>query len=278
MSNLCRVFSFKIKPYQFGADILVAQLSEIGFYGFENIDHVLNAYVLESKWNPTLFNNIQILTNPDFSITYNSKLIKPMNWNKNWEKNFKPIRIDKKCGVRAKFHTPMNLKHEIIITPKMSFGTGHHETTSMVLLYLLHLNLRNLEVLDVGSGTGILSILCEKKGAKSVDAIDIDSSCVKNTKENALLNNCNIINSYCKDVNQIISNRYDLIVANINKNVVINNIIKFSNLLSRGGQLIISGFFLNDYDDIDNKASSVNFRLKSKKVKNKWLSIHYMKV
>ena len=90
MSNLYRVFSFKIKPYQFGADILVAQLSEIGFYSFENIDHVLNAYVLESKWNPTLFNNIQILTNPDFSITYNSKLIKPINWNKNWEKNFKP--------------------------------------------------------------------------------------------------------------------------------------------------------------------------------------------
>ena len=273
----CRVFSFKISPKVKGEDILIAELSELGFYAFEHSKKVINAYIFEQKWKQSLFSELSLLSNPEFKITYESKLITPINWNQNWEKNFKPIKINETCWVRAKFHEPLNIKYEIIITPKMSFGTGHHETTAMMLSYLLEVDLKDLRVLDVGSGTGILAILSEKRGAKRVDAIDIDFKCIENIKENSMLNNCKFINSHFKNVSQIKGVKYDLIIANINKNVIIGDILKFSNLLSAEGQLIISGFFLEDFYDVNNKASSVNLHFISKKEKNKWLSIHYIK-
>ena len=273
----CRVFSFKISPQLRGADILTAELSELGFYAFEQSKKGIEAYIYEEKWKQSLFSDISLFSNPEFKITYKSKLIRPTNWNQNWEKNFKPVKINECCGVRAKFHESLNLKYEIIITPKMSFGTGHHETTAMMLSYLLEVDLKDSTVLDVGSGTGILAILSEKRGAKLVDAIDIDIKCIKNIQENSKLNNCKFINPYFKNVSKINGIKYDLIIANINKNVIIDDILKFSNLLSVEGQLIISGFFLKDFDDINNKASSVNLHVISKKEKNKWLSVHYIK-
>lgn len=273
----CRVFSFKISPQLKGADILTAELSELGFYAFEQSKKGIEAYIYEEKWKQSLFSDISLFSNPEFKISYKSKLIRPTNWNQNWEKNFKPVKINECCGVRAKFHESLNLKYEIIITPKMSFGTGHHETTAMMLSYLLEVDLKDSTVLDVGSGTGILAILSEKRGAKLVDAIDIDIKCIKNIQENSKLNNCKFINPYFKNVSKINGIKYDLIIANINKNVIIDDILKFSNLLSVEGQLIISGFFLKDFDDINNKASSVNLHVISKKEKNKWLSVHYIK-
>tara|TARA_B100001057_G_scaffold500552_1_gene616276 strand:- start:1435 stop:2280 length:846 start_codon:yes stop_codon:yes gene_type:complete len=273
----CRVFSFKISPRLKGADILTAELSELGFYAFEQSKKGIEAYIYEEKWKQSLFSDISLFSNPEFKISYKSKLIRPTNWNQNWEKNFKPVKINECCGVRAKFHESLNLKYEIIITPKMSFGTGHHETTAMMLSYLLEVDLKDSTVLDVGSGTGILAILSEKRGAKLVDAIDIDIKCIKNIQENSKLNNCKFINPYFKNVSKINGIKYDLIIANINKNVIIDDILKFSNLLSVEGQLIISGFFLKDFDDINNKASSVNLHVISKKEKNKWLSVHYIK-
>ena len=273
----CRVFSFKISPKLKGEEILIAELSELGFYAFEHSKKVIDAYIFEQKWKQSLFSELSLLSNPEFKITYESKLITPINWNQNWEKNFKPIKINETCWVRAKFHEPLNIKYEIIITPKMSFGTGHHETTAMMLSYLLEVDLKDLRVLDVGSGTGILAIMSEKRGAKRVDAIDIDFKCIENIKENSMLNNCKFINSHFKNVSQITGVKYDLIIANINKNVIIGDILKFSNLLSTKGQLIISGFFLEDFYDVNHKASSVNLQFISKKEKNKWLSIHYTK-
>lgn len=277
MSKTCRVFYFKISPRKIGTNILIAELSEIGFYAFEHKEKRLDAYIYEDVWSESLFSKVSVLSNPEFKITYESKLIKNTNWNQNWEKNFKPIRVGDNCGVRAIFHKPLNLEFEILITPKMSFGTGHHETTSMMMSYLLEIDLKGLRVLDVGSGTGILAILSEKRLAKYVDAIDIDSLCVENTKENSILNNCKVINCYCKNINQINSVNYDLIAANINKNVIIADILKFSNLLRADGQLIISGFLADDFNDINNEALAANLKAISKKENNKWLSIHYIK-
>ena len=277
MSKTYRVFYFKISPLKIGVDILIAELSEIGFYAFEHKKKGIDAYIYDNNWNESLFSEVSVLSNPKFKITYKSKLIKPINWNQNWERNFKPIRIADNCGVRAIFHKPMNLQYEILITPKMSFGTGHHETTSMMMSYLLEIDLKRLRVLDVGSGTGILAILSEKRQAKYIDAIDIDSVCVENTKENSILNNCKLINSYCKNVDQINNVNYNLILANINKNVIIADILKFSNLLSVDGQLIISGFLLDDFSDINKKALTVNLKAISKKEINKWLCVHYIK-
>jgi len=277
MSITYRLFSFKVNPVKIGSKILVAELSERGFDGFEETSVGVDAYLVDNKWKTNLLSNLRILSNSNFEIEYSSKIIYPKNWNKIWESNFKPILINKDCIVRADFHPPLNLKYEIIITPKMSFGTGHHETTSMVMNHVLDLNLEGLKVLDMGCGTGILGILSEKKGAYSIDAVDIDRWCYESTLENSHLNDCKFIKAFCGDINLIKESKYDIILANINKNIIMNDISIYNDLLNTGGQLIISGFYDSDIIDIDKEAKSLKLELVFQKVKNLWASIHYIK-
>jgi len=278
MSITYRLFSFNVNPVKIGSEILIAELAELGFDSFEETAEGVDAYLLNDKWNKKILSGLNILSNLAFDIKYSSKIIHQKNWNKIWESNFKPILINKYCGVRANFHPPLNLKYELVITPKMSFGTGHHETTSMVMNYILNMNFKGLKVLDVGCGTGILSILSEKTGASSIDAIDVDKWCYENTIENSILNKCNFVRAFCGNITFFEQSKYDIILANINKNIIMKDISIYSKLLNPRGQLILSGFYVSDIIEIDNKAKSLKLEIVSEKVKNSWASIHYMKI
>ena len=185
MSNTYLGYHFTVEPKELGCEILVAELGEKPFESFIETEFGVTAYVQKDLWNPTILDDIYLLSSPEFTISYTVEEIEQVNWNEEWEKNFDPIDVDGKCHVRAPFHPKTDAEFDIVIEPKMSFGTGHHETTHMMIQHLLETNLVNKKTLDMGCGTAILAILAEMKGAKPIDAIDIDNWCYLNSIENA---------------------------------------------------------------------------------------------
>ena len=211
-------------------------------------------------------------------INYSFKDIEKKNWNANWEQSFSPVKINSHCIIRADFHKEdKNIKHEIIITPKMSFGTGHHETTFLMLNEIFNINVSKLNILDMGSGTGVLSILSSKLGAKTILAIDIDEWAYENSIENSLLNNTNNIKFLKGDISLIENKTFDCILANINRNIILRDLVKYYKLLINGGKLLISGFLVEDFDLVYKKINKIGFKLINKKNKNKWLMLHLEK-
>ena len=175
MSNAYLGFHFTVEPRELGSEILIAQLAEEAFESFIETDLGIVAYVQKELSSEGILNDIQILTSDEFKISFTIEEIEQVNWNEEWEKNFDAIDVDGKCCVRAPFHEKTNSEFDIVIEPKMSFGTGHHETTHMMIQHLLETDVTNLKTLDMGCGTAILAILAEMKGAKPIDAIDIDN-------------------------------------------------------------------------------------------------------
>ena len=169
---------------QTAIDILVAELGEAGFESFTENPDGLIAYIQKSDWNASLLDDIQILQSEEVNFSYDVKEIEQVNWNREWEKNFEPIVVDNEVSIRAPFHKNPGLAYDIVIEPKMSFGTGHHETTHLMVQHLRVLDLKGKKVLDMGCGTGILAIFAEMKGASTIDAIDIDNWCYENSIEN----------------------------------------------------------------------------------------------
>mgnify|MGYP001159356554 CR=1 FL=1 len=268
---------FTLEPVQPTNEILTAELAQIGFESFVEIPKGLEAYIPKEEWNEALMSQIQILKNPNFSIQYTINSIAPKNWNEVWESDFSPIIIDDRCAVRADFHDPIVADYELIITPKMSFGTGHHQTTHMMLHHILDLDLEGHSVLDMGCGTGVLAILSIKKGAKHVDAIDIEPWCYENAKENALLNNCKEIDAHEGDSNLLINKEYDLIIANINKNVLLQDIPKYASCLQKKGTLLLSGFYASDIEDIQQLCEAENLEYSSHLEKDNWVAVKFIK-
>jgi len=209
---------------QTAIDILVAELGSVGFESFtENEDGVV-AYIQEADWKESLLNDIQILASDEVGFSYEIEEIEQVNWNKEWENNFEPIVVENEVSIRAPFHSNPNLKYDIVIEPKMSFGTGHHETTYLMIKHLMALDLRGKKVLDMGCGTGILAIFAELKGAEQIDAIDIDAWCYENSVENIERNHCQNIKVYEGDASMLKGRAYDVIIANINRNILLNDI------------------------------------------------------
>ena len=269
-------YSFKIIPLQPASDILIAELGEVGFESFvENEEGVL-AYIKKVDWNDKILDSVSVLKNSLFTIEYTRKEIEQENWNATWEENFSPIQIDDRCAVRAPFHEKSDVEFDIVIEPKMSFGTGHHETTHMMLQFLLDTDVKGKSVLDMGSGTGVLAILAAMKGATNVDAIDIDNWCYINAKENTLRNNCGYINVYEGDSTLLGEKKYDIILANINRNILLEDIPIYAENLKKKGTLFLSGFYKQDTPIVTERCQECGLKFEKNLEKNQWVSVKYV--
>lgn len=276
MSNYIE-YDFVITPLGEACEILVAELAEFGFESFVDSENGILAYVQEKDWYPEILDDIYILKNPEFKISYTQKLIKQVNWNEQWEKNFNPITVNEQITVRAPFHEKTNTPFDIVIEPKMSFGTGHHETTHMMLEFLLNTQLLGKKVLDMGCGTGVLAIMAAKKGATDVTAIDIDTWCYENAQENIQRNETEFIKVLLGDATLLNDQNFDVIIANINRNILLEDIPIYVESLSEGGTLFLSGFYQEDIPTIAEKCSQKGLTFVQKLERNRWVALQFNK-
>ncbi len=271
--------NFELQPLLPAREILIAELAEMGFDSFEEIESGLQAYIPTADFKPAMLEHLMTAAMDNQLIAWRVQTMPDINWNAEWEKNFDPIIVDNRCLIRAPFH--LNLATyplEIIIEPKMSFGTGHHGTTHLMISELMTMNLSNKKVLDMGSGTGVLAIAAQKLGASHCDAIDIDEWAFENALENIERNKCNQIHCIMGGAEAItIDMNYDLILANINRNILTRDMHLYNKALHTGGAILLSGFYLNDKKDIHEIAQSLGWKLTSQQLKDEWCMLHYTK-
>lgn len=278
MDTIYVAYDFVVFPRDPATEILVAELGALGFESFVENETGVTAYIQKKDWNPAILEEVFILNSPDFKIDVDFSEIAQTNWNAEWEKNFRPIQVDNKVSVRAPFHEDPNLDFDIVIEPKMSFGTGHHETTHMMLQHLLVLHVNNKRVLDMGCGTGILAIFAEMKGAVSTDAIDIDPWCYENAIENCTRNKCKAIAVYQGDASLLKDKEYDIIIANINRNILIKDMEVYVKSLATDAILLLSGFYKEDIPIVQEKVASYGLVLQNTLERNNWVSLQYQKL
>ena len=277
MSNIYIGYHFQISPLELGSEILIAELGDKAFESFIETETGISAYVQKDLWSETILEDIQILANPEFTISYSFEEIEQVNWNEEWEKNFEAIEVDGKCHVRAPFHEKTNAEYDIVIEPKMSFGTGHHETTHMMIQHILETDCTNKKTLDMGCGTAILAILAEMKGAQPIDAIDIDNWCYLNSIENAERNNCKHISVYEGDAGLLVGKKYDIIIANINRNILLNDMQTYVDCLNENGLLFLSGFYTEDIPVISESCTSMGLTYVKQFERNNWVALKFEK-
>ncbi len=265
-------YDFTIAPLQPGSEILMAELGELEFESFVEDDSGLQAYIKKEYWNPDIIKKVRILSNPEFEIKFSIKEVEPRNWNATWEQDFMPIQIGSQCVVRAPFHPQAQVAYDIVIAPKMSFGTGHHETTQMMLQHVLNRDVAGKSVLDMGCGTGVLAILAAMKGASPVDAIDIDPWSYVNARENVLRNAQDHIRVLEGDSSILPDQTYTIILANINRNILLEDIPVYAQHLNPAGTLILSGFYLKDLPLISEKCAQNGLLLQEELEQNNWVA------
>ena len=265
-------FNFKITPLYPWNEILMAELIEIGFDSFTEENDGILAYIQKELYNEAELKEVSLLNNPEVRVTYTFSEMPNINWNEEWEKNFDPINVDDKVLIRAEFHEANPNFHEIIIQPKMSFGTGHHPTTHLMIQQMLDMDLEGKTVLDMGCGTSVLAIFAKQRGAGRTVAIDIDEWSVENSKENAERNEVELDISQGTAEN-LGSENFDIILANINRNILISDIPTYVKVLNSGGKLLLSGLCFFDVDDILEVCNAQNLTLQKKLQREEWVSL-----
>ena len=268
----------RVNPVVPFTDILVARLNEIEFESYNEDESGVKAYVqthlLEENAVAVIINEVAKLCELSYTITK----VKQENWNKKWENNFEPVHINDRCVIRAHFHAEYpDIEQEIIITPKMSFGTGHHETTSLVMNEMFGIDFKNKSVLDMGSGTGVLAILAAKLGASSLIGIDFDKWAFENAVENANLNAVNNIDFIHGDSDAIGEATFDVILANINRNIILQDIATYVGAMNYKSEILFSGFLKEDIPLVLEKSEQLGLELVVSKYKNKWQMLHLKK-
>ena len=277
MSNTIYIgYDFQVVPLQPGVEILIAELGFAGFESFVETETGVTAYIQKTEWHEHILDSIQVLHSGEFEITYEFKEIEQVNWNEEWERNFTLIEVDNQVTVRAPFHLKTDTQYDIVIEPKMSFGTGHHETTHMMIQHILKNDFENKSVLDMGCGTGVLAILAEMKGATKIDAIDIDNWCYLNSLENVERNNCKHISVFEGDANLLDGKHYDVIIANINRNILLNDLSVYVSCLNTSGMLFLSGFYKDDISIIAETCNNLGLTHVETIEKNHWVALKFI--
>lgn len=267
-----------ITPLLPGREILLYELGEIGYESFEEKVNGLSAYIQEEQFSENELKNLMHNYQDVFTCEVNFHLVEQQNWNATWESNFEPIPVGEQLLIRAPFHhNSSGFPLEVIIQPQMSFGTGHHETTWLIARRLLEMELKGISLLDMGCGTGVLAILASKLGAHPVTAIDNDEWAVENTKENRLLNNnCDVIVEK-GEAPSLVNRHFQVILANINRNVLLADMEVYFNALLPGGKLLLSGFFTTDIEVLRSKAECLGLTFAASYEKHNWAMLEFKK-
>jgi ribosomal protein L11 methyltransferase len=269
----------QIKPFSEDiADILIAELSDIDFESFTQTDDTVEAFIQEPLFDMRRVEELTVNHLPNFDITYESQKIESQDWNAVWESNFQPVIIADQVVIRASFHTDTpTVPYDIVIDPKMSFGTGHHSTTSLMVQSILETDVEGKRVLDMGCGTSLLAILASKRKAIKVDAIDIDEWPYKNSLENIKNNEAKNVSVFLGDAALLKGKSYDVVLANINRNILLNDMKHYVACLPSGGTLIMSGFYTEDLQYIKEEAEENELNYIDHKVDNNWVAVRFTK-
>ena len=257
------------------SDMLIALLSDTGFNGFEETENALFAYIEEVAFNPEMLAAIA----DEQKVDYEIEIIAPQNWNALWESNFEPVIVADFCTIRAHFHDiAVSTAYDIVITPKMSFGTGHHATTQQMIMLMKSIHFSGKSVLDFGTGTGVLAILAEMLGSTDVLAIDNDKWSVENAKENIERNGCKYISVQEASLGDISVAAFDIILANINRHILLQYMTLLYSKLNFGGKILMSGLLIEDKDIILDAASGAGFQFVKMTELNNWIALLFEKI
>lgn len=259
-------------------ELAIAELGNLGFESFTETDEEVEAYIPSKDFSPEMMKAEEISENPFFKLSYTPEIIPDQNWNEVWEKNyFEPLLVEGQCLIRAPFHTEYpQAQYEIIIEPKMAFGTGNHETTHLMIAAILNQDTKGKQVLDMGCGTGILGILASMKGAASITAIDIDEWAYNNSIENAALNGIHNLTAELGDAALLKDRKFDLIYANIQRNILLQDMESYSAAMNHGGEIIMSGFYSEDLPAIREKAEGCGLTYRDHQLRSNWCAARFI--